>query len=47
MNKAVLLAIDQGTTGTTWKEAGRFLPTMAAAERERRVSGWRQAVSGH
>lgn len=29
----------------TWKEAGRFLPTMAAAERERRVSGWRQAVS--
>ncbi|HEV1998187.1 MAG TPA: glycerol kinase GlpK [Candidatus Dormibacteraeota bacterium] len=29
----------------TWREAGRFTPAMAGTERERRVSGWQEAVS--
>ncbi|MDP9325569.1 MAG: FGGY-family carbohydrate kinase, partial [Candidatus Dormibacteraeota bacterium] len=28
----------------TWRESGRFTPSMTAAERDRRLAGWHQAV---
>ena len=47
---AFLAGISTGVWGgidevaATWREAGRFEPTMPAEERERRLSGWHDAV---
>jgi glycerol kinase len=30
--------------GRTWRESGRFNPAMPDAERDRRLSGWHDAV---
>jgi len=49
----VILAIDQGTTGTTclvfedvsssWRERARYEPAMSSDERETLVAQWRRA----